>query len=55
MGSPQAPTDEEYKTLEAAGQLAGISSPKYITPVNGEVKIDFDLQRQAITLIKITW
>ena len=55
MGSPKEPTAEEYETLEAAGQLEEISSPKYITPVNGEVNISFDLQRQAITLIKVTW
>jgi xylan 1,4-beta-xylosidase len=55
MGSPKEPTAEEYKTLEAAGQLEEISSPKYITPVDGEVTINLDLQRQAITLLKVTW
>jgi xylan 1,4-beta-xylosidase len=55
MGSPKEPTADEYKTLEAAGQLDEISSPKYITPVNGEVKINFDLPRQAITLLKVSW
>jgi xylan 1,4-beta-xylosidase len=55
MGSPKAPTAEEYETLEAAGQLEEMSSPKYITSVNGEVKINFNLGRQAITLLKVTW
>ena len=55
MGSPKAPTAEEYETLEAAGQLEGISSPTFITPVNGEVKINFNLERQAVTLLKVTW
>ena len=55
MSSPKAPTADEYETLEAAGQLKEISSPKYVTPLNGEVKINFDLQRQAITLVKVTW
>jgi xylan 1,4-beta-xylosidase len=55
MGSPKEPTAEEYRTLETAGQLKKISSPKYITPVNGDVRIDFDLQRQAVTLLKLTW
>ena len=55
MGSPKAPTAEEYETLEAAGQLEGISSPTFITPVNGEVKLNFNLERQAVTLLKVTW
>src|SRR6185312_15534006 len=40
MGSPQQPTAEEYKTLEAAGQLKEISYPKYITPDKGLAKIN---------------
>ncbi len=55
MGSPQEPTPEEYKTLEAAGRLQEISNPKYITPEKGVAKIDFDLERQGITLLRITW
>jgi len=55
MGSPKELTGKEYKALEAAGQLEEISSPKYITLVNGEVKINFDLQRQGVTLLKVTW
>ena len=55
MGSPKEPTADEYKTLETAGQLQEISSAKYITPIKGEAKINFDLERQGITLLKITW
>jgi len=55
MGSPQTPTQDQYKVLEAAGQLKEACSPKYITPVNGETKVDFDLERQGVTLLKITW
>jgi len=55
MGSPKEPTADEYKILEAAGQLQEISSAKYITPIKGEAKINFDLERQGITLLKITW
>ncbi|MBB6131133.1 GH39 family glycosyl hydrolase [Mucilaginibacter lappiensis] len=55
MGSPKAPTAEEYKILEAAGQLKEAYSPQYITPVNSEMKVDFDLERQGITLLKIIW
>ena len=55
MGSPAEPTADEYKILEAAGQLQQISSAKYITPINGEAKIDFDLERQGVTLLRMTW
>lgn len=55
MGSPKEPTARQYRTLEAAGQLEEISPPRYITPANGQVRIEFGLQRQAITLLKISW
>ena len=55
MGSPQAPTADQYKALEDAGQLKEVSSPKYITPVNAEAKISFDLERQGITLLRFIW
>jgi xylan 1,4-beta-xylosidase len=55
MGSPQSPTAEQYKALEDAGQLKEAASPKYITPVNTEAKITFDLERQGITLLRFTW
>ncbi len=55
MGSPAEPTADEYKILEAAGQLQQTSSPKYITPIKGEAKIDFDLERQGVTLLTMTW
>jgi xylan 1,4-beta-xylosidase len=55
MGSPKEPTADEYKILEAAGQLKEASSPKYITPEKGVAKINFDLERQGITLLRITW
>lgn len=55
MGSPMEPTADEYKILETAGQLQKVSSAKYITPIKGEAKIDFDLERQGTTLLKITW
>ncbi len=55
MGSPKEPTADEYKILEAAGQLKEISSPKYITPENGVAIINFDLERQGVTLLKINW
>ncbi len=54
MGSPQQPTAEQYKTLEAAGQLQELKPP---SAVNGgvEVILDLSLPRQGISLLQFTW
>ena len=54
-GSPQSPTPEQYMQLEAAGQLQLLTSPAWIEIRNGTAKVQFDLPRQALSLIKITW
>ena len=55
MGSPQQPAPEQYKTLEAAGQLQLLTSPEWRVAANQEVGIAFDLPRQAVSLLRITW
>jgi xylan 1,4-beta-xylosidase len=55
MGSPQHPTAEQLAALEKAGQLEMLGSPQWVTIKNGEAIIDFDLPRQGISLIKMTW
>nr|WP_252263710.1 beta-xylosidase [Paracidobacterium acidisoli] len=55
MGSPQNPTDEQYAKLQAAGQLELLSSPQWITPDHGEIKLSVELPRQAVSLLRITW
>jgi xylan 1,4-beta-xylosidase len=55
MGSPQQPTPEQYAKLQAAGQLQMLDSPQWITPANGEVKVDVQLPRQGLSLLRVTW
>lgn len=55
MGSPQHPTAEQLAALEKAGQLEMLGSPQWVTIKNGEAIIDFDLPRQGVSLIKMTW
>ena len=55
MGSPQKPTSEQYAKLQAAGQLQLLDSPRWITPVNGEIKLEVHLPRQGISLLRVTW
>jgi xylan 1,4-beta-xylosidase len=55
MGSPQNPTPEQYAQLQAAGQLQLSDSPKWITPKNGEIKLDMQLPRMGLSLLRVTW
>jgi xylan 1,4-beta-xylosidase len=55
MGSPQSPTPEQYKELEAAGQLQLLESPRWITPENGEIHLDVLLPRMGLSLLRVTW
>jgi xylan 1,4-beta-xylosidase len=55
MGSPQNPSPEQYATLQAAGQLQLLDSPRWITPENGEIKLDVQLPRMGLSLLRLTW
>jgi xylan 1,4-beta-xylosidase len=55
MGSPQDPTPDQYAKLQAAGQLQLLESPRWITPENGEIKLDVQLPRTALSLLRVTW
>jgi xylan 1,4-beta-xylosidase len=55
MGSPQNPTPEQYAQLQAAGQLQLSDSPRWITPENGEIKLDVQLPRMGLSLLRVTW
>jgi xylan 1,4-beta-xylosidase len=54
MGSPEKPTPEQYKKLEAAGQLQELNPP---STINGgkEVTLDLRLPRQGISLLQLSW
>ena len=55
MGSPQNPSAEQIAELEKAGQLQILGSPEWIKTKDGAVVIAFDLPRQGVSLLKITW
>jgi xylan 1,4-beta-xylosidase len=55
MGSPQPPTPAQYAELERAGALALLAPPSGVKAVGGEVTVSFDLPRQGVSLITLTW
>jgi xylan 1,4-beta-xylosidase len=55
MGSPQAPTAEQYAQLQEAGQLEMLHSPEWLDVRDGNLTIETDLPRQATSLIRLTW
>ncbi len=55
MGSPQSPSSAQYEQLENAGQLQVLNSPAWIRIEKGSVRLQFDLPRQAVSLVRIAW
>jgi xylan 1,4-beta-xylosidase len=55
MGSPQHPTPDQQQQLEAAGQLQLLNSPAWIWNQSGTASIQFELPRQAVSLIRLEW
>lgn len=55
MGSPQAPSAEQFAKLEASGQLQMLDSPRYCDAHGGNVLLEFDLPLQGISLVQISW
>lgn len=52
MGSPNAPTEPQYRQLREAGQLARIAdAPETVPLTNGSLTLHFPLPRQAVTLL----
>jgi xylan 1,4-beta-xylosidase len=55
MGSPQSPSESEYKRLESAGQLQLLNSPTWIETRQGGVQLQFMLPRQGLSLVRVAW
>jgi xylan 1,4-beta-xylosidase len=55
MGSPQSPTDAQYERLRAAGQLQFLDSPEWIKVQSRSAHLQFDLPRQGLSLLRISW
>jgi len=55
MGSPAAPTGEQQAELERAGQLEALGSPQKTRISGGKIPLNFDLPRQGVELVRISW
>jgi xylan 1,4-beta-xylosidase len=55
MGAPQQPTPEQYELLEKAGQLTEVAEPIVVTDEGSTVFLNFQLPRQAVSLLQLTW
>ena len=55
MGSPQNPSKEQIEILERSGQLETYTSPGYVDVTSNGIRIEFELPRQGVSLIKIDW
>ncbi|MHB1021883.1 MAG: GH39 family glycosyl hydrolase [Acidobacteriaceae bacterium] len=55
MGSPQHPTTKQYAELEKAGKLQRMKAAQTIKPEQGTAQMHFDLPRQGVALVKMTW
>jgi xylan 1,4-beta-xylosidase len=55
MGSPQDPTDVQIRTLEEGGRLQTLEAPSQVTISGGKTALSFDLPRQGVSLVKLTW
>jgi xylan 1,4-beta-xylosidase len=55
MGSPQAPTAEQYARLKEAGQLELLRSPEWLDVRDGKVTVATELPRQATSLMRLKW
>jgi xylan 1,4-beta-xylosidase len=55
MGSPQAPSTDQYAQLEKAGQLAELGEARRLPVQNGSTSLDLALPRQAVSLLVLAW
>jgi xylan 1,4-beta-xylosidase len=55
MGSPQSPNDAQYAELVATGQMQLLDSPTWVSVRSRGTQLEFDLPRQALSLVRITW
>ena len=55
VGSPQNPSESQYRELEADGRLQFRISPAWIRADRGTVTLKFNLPRQALSLFRLAW
>ena len=55
MGSPQAPSGEQYQALKASGQLQLLESPRWVESKAGAVELDFGMPGESVSLVELSW
>jgi xylan 1,4-beta-xylosidase len=55
IGSPLTLSAAHVEQLQSAGQLQLLTSPAWITIQNRSVELQFDLPRQGLSLLRLTW
>ena len=55
MDKPQNVSNQQYLELEEAGQLQLLSSPNWQEVTNGNTQLKFDLPRQGVSLLHLSW
>ena len=55
MGSPQKPSPEQYAQLDKASELQLLKSPEWLHSTQGRLTLNFNLPRQGVSLLKLTW
>lgn len=55
MGSPQNPTAAQYEILEKSGKLQLLSEPENIAITENRISLEFQLPRQAVSLVKVVY
>jgi xylan 1,4-beta-xylosidase len=55
MGSPQPPTAAQHEQLAKAGELQLLAAPSRIEGRGGRVTVGFQLPRQGVSLVVLSW
>jgi xylan 1,4-beta-xylosidase len=55
MGSPASLSESQAEELQKAGQLRMLTSPAWVEAENGVVRLSFQLPRQGLSLVRLTW
>lgn len=54
MGSPESPSEKQYRLLQDAGQLQLLTSPAWLDAKGQALHLQFALPRYAISLLRVT-
>lgn len=55
MGRPQTPSADQYRILQAAGQLQLLESPRWTAVRNGTMELRFSEPPQGLSLVELSW